>query len=36
LFEASVDAVTRLIEELRSAPLPGGSTPPDVETPQVG
>ena len=35
LFKASVDALTHLIEELRSAPLPRGSTPLDVETPRV-
>lgn len=32
LFEASVDALARLIEELRSAPLPGGSARVNVDT----
>jgi creatinine amidohydrolase len=31
LFEASVEALARLIDELRSAPLPRGSSPRDAE-----
>ena len=36
LFEACVEALSRLIEELRSAPLPGGSSPRHAETPRAG